>query len=84
MDQLIFASLSHTHYWYEVVSYSMLKVPAYINCTISSIVHPNCTILFIVQFNAVALFPAIREETVSPCKLRGYLRVRTRSGNENL
>ena len=25
MDQLIFASLSHTHYWYEV---SMLKVPA--------------------------------------------------------
>ena len=30
MDQLIFASLSHTHYyWYEVViDYSMLKVPA--------------------------------------------------------
>ena len=26
MDQLIFASLSHTHYWYEV---RMLKVPAY-------------------------------------------------------
>ena len=26
MDQLIYASLSHTHYWYEV---SMLKVPAY-------------------------------------------------------
>ena len=26
MDQLIFASLSHTHYWYEV---GMLKVPAY-------------------------------------------------------
>ena len=25
MGQLIFASLSHTHYWYEV---SMLKVPA--------------------------------------------------------
>ena len=25
MDQLIFASLSHTHYWYEV---SMLKVPS--------------------------------------------------------
>ena len=25
MDQLIFASLSHTHYWYEV---DMLKVPA--------------------------------------------------------
>ena len=25
MDQIIFASLSHTHYWYEV---GMLKVPA--------------------------------------------------------
>ena len=25
MDQLVFASLSHTHYWYEV---GMLKVPA--------------------------------------------------------
>ena len=25
MDQLIFASFSHTHYWYEV---GMLKVPA--------------------------------------------------------
>ena len=30
MDQLIFASLSHTHYWYEV---GMLKVPAVsMNC----------------------------------------------------
>ena len=28
MDQLIFASLSHTHYWYEV---GMLKVPAEYN-----------------------------------------------------
>ena len=28
MDQLIFASLSHTHYWYEV---GMLKVPAVVN-----------------------------------------------------
>ena len=27
MDQLICASLSHTHYWYEV---GMLKVPAYV------------------------------------------------------
>ena len=25
MDQLIFVSLSHTHYWYEV---GMLKIPA--------------------------------------------------------
>ena len=29
MDQLIFASLSHTHYWYEV---GMLKVPAVCMC----------------------------------------------------
>ena len=29
MDQLIFASLSHTHYWYEV---GMLKVPAMYAC----------------------------------------------------
>ena len=28
MDQLIFASLSHNHYWYEV---GMLKVPALYN-----------------------------------------------------
>ena len=27
MDQFIFVSLSHTHYWYEV---GMLKVPAYV------------------------------------------------------
>ena len=27
MDQLIFASLSHTHYWYEV---GILKVPVYV------------------------------------------------------
>ena len=26
MDQLIYASLSHTHYWYEV---GMMKVPAF-------------------------------------------------------
>ena len=26
MDQLIFASISHTHYWYEV---GMLKIPVY-------------------------------------------------------
>ena len=30
MDQLIFASLSHTHYWYEV---GMLKVPA-VSCVV--------------------------------------------------
>ena len=35
MDQLIFASLSNTHYWYEV---GMLKVPA--DCSYFE-VHPN-------------------------------------------
>ena len=33
MDQLIFASLSHTHYWFEV---GMLKVPAVCVCVFSS------------------------------------------------
>ena len=37
MDQLIFASLSHTHYWHEV---GMLKVPAIIYLT-----HPAVTCL---------------------------------------
>ena len=32
MDQLIYASLSHTHYWYVV---DMLKVPAYVVLPIS-------------------------------------------------
>ena len=36
MDQLIFASLSNTHYWYEV---GMLKVPAVI-CYFSVFLHP--------------------------------------------
>ena len=37
MDQLIFASLSHTHYWYEV---GMLKVPAvYIRAEGDSMLH---------------------------------------------
>ena len=37
MDQLIFASLSHTHYWYEV---GMRKVPAdyrFFNCSVNII-----------------------------------------------
>ena len=38
MDQLIFASLSHTHYLYEV---GMLKVPAVFLCVFSS--HPFWT-----------------------------------------
>ena len=37
MDQFIFASLSHTHYWYEV---SMLKVPVQVREWISRRVYP--------------------------------------------
>ena len=39
MDQLIFASLSHTHYWYEV---GMLKVPAVNSRWTLSPYHPAC------------------------------------------
>ena len=35
MDQVIFASLSHTHYWYEV---GMLKVPARNHVSTSQVV----------------------------------------------
>ena len=39
MDQLIFAPLSHTHYWYEV---GMLKVPAVMyNCRYPSYLLPH-------------------------------------------
>ena len=43
MDQLIFASLSHTHYWYEV---GMLKVPAEIKRTESHVT--NCPVVYII------------------------------------
>ena len=36
MNQLIFASLSHTHYWYEV---GMLKVPAVLSYSSSSLTY---------------------------------------------
>ena len=38
MDQLIFASLSHTHCWYEV---GMLKVPAYEGSVYSAVMLPQ-------------------------------------------
>ena len=38
MDQSICASLSHTHYWYEV---GVLKVPAVIIALILKIRYPN-------------------------------------------
>ena len=43
MDQLIFASLSHDHYRYEV---GMLKVPAYRKGTVSLVVH--CTYMIFI------------------------------------
>ena len=46
MDQLIFASLSHTHYWYEV---GMLKVPAY-SMTIRYIL-PVAHAVFVIHTN---------------------------------
>ena len=39
MDQLIFTSLSHTHYWYEV---GMLKVPAVVVVVVSHIQRIGC------------------------------------------
>ena len=46
MDQLIFASLSQTHYWYEV---GMLKVPAVYNSPICS---PSPEYLFRTNLNS--------------------------------
>ena len=53
MDQLIFASLSHTHYWYEV---GMLKVPAvypknnrFPNCLQLLVFIPNCRAPYITR-----------------------------------
>ena len=42
MDQLISASLSHTHYWYEV---GMLKVPAVIPKLNNGIVYITVTLV---------------------------------------
>ena len=51
MDQLIFASLSHTHYWYEV---GMLKVPAatmFCFCLVSPCMCVCVFFPFILDFN---------------------------------
>ena len=45
MDQLIFASLSHTHYWYEV---GMLKVPA--SCVIQKAYEHSCKSINMLRF----------------------------------
>ena len=43
MDQLICASLSHTHYWYEV---GMLKVPAVLIDTVCSSVFSSSVLVY--------------------------------------
>ena len=49
MDQLIFATLSHTHYWYEV---GMLKVPcSNTRCSNSSIMGPEGSYLFSITWS---------------------------------
>ena len=45
MDQLIFASLSHTHYWYEV---GMLKVPY---CILYCLLQMCCILYSPVEFS---------------------------------
>ena len=64
MDQLIFASLSHTHYWYEV---GMLKVPAEYEVCIYEIPHSNRAIRprDPKSFNAV-YFYRIKLHTAAP------------------
>ena len=51
MDQLIFAPLSHTHYWYEV---GMLKVPA---VCVSWYIHTAAAVLLAVYYEWSILRP---------------------------
>ena len=55
MDQLIFASLSHTHYWYEV---GMLKVPAVKSKVMleQTVIHYTCSTYLL---NSVFIFVTI-------------------------
>ena len=78
MDQLVFASLSHTHYWYEV---GMLKVPSSVSRNLSrrrtvsrnqhKPVNKRCTHLF--SFARVFLPtrapPRLETEVVTPLHL---------------
>ena len=54
MDQLIFASLSHTHYWYEV---GMLKVPAVRTTNYLLLLYRHSTVLPILDTVHVAQAP---------------------------
>ena len=68
MDQLIFASLSHTHYWYEV---GMLKVPA-VCVTSSNIKDQSNTIIAILcaQYIIPVLYRGQRVHTVTYTEFR--------------
>ena len=64
MDQLIFASLSHTHYWYEV---GMLKVPAVVDrLGLSLLWGPNMRATRIVGHPSLTLPSASSHPTPSP------------------
>ena len=68
MDQLIFASLSHTHYWYEV---GMLKVPA-VNDLI--VLHPLGIFFFFFFFSGRKIpFAGIELTSQRVRRLHGYL-----------
>ena len=62
MDQLIFASLSHTHYWYEV---GMLKVPAVLYCCRNSW-GGDCDVMILAA--ALAIFWPTRVSGVCLCR----------------
>ena len=53
MDQLIFASLSHTHYWYEV---GMLKVRAVTTNIINSLII-NATVIYLIMWTGASRSP---------------------------
>ena len=51
MDQLIFASLSHTHYWYEV---GMLKVPTV--CTTETLLCTTVLLILLLLLSVASVF----------------------------
>ena len=63
MDQLILASLSHTHYWYEV---GMLKVPASINTRDTDILHSITVISQMYLINRIYLTVDEGKEWLNP------------------
>ena len=52
MYQLIYASLSHAHYWYEM---GMLKLPANVRVQSEKKKHRLCTILVLIVYTGTAV-----------------------------